>query len=89
MNTNKSNCPEMKALAFPLDRQGTLYVDGNIHSTGLFDLNSGLYVSSLQFSLAIPTGDSIVLLADDGERIEIERINRCPCGEPHHHFVAE
>jgi hypothetical protein len=88
MNTN-SKCPAMKALTFPLDRQGTLYFDGNIHSTGLFDLNSGLYVSSLQYSLVIPTGDAIVLLADDGERIEIERINRCPAGEAHHHFVAE
>ncbi|MGO9201304.1 MAG: hypothetical protein ACLQM8_12320 [Limisphaerales bacterium] len=88
MNEN-SKCPTMKALTFPLDRQGTLYVDGDIHSTGLFDLKSGLYVSNLQYPLDIPTGDAIVLLADDGERIEIERINRCPSGEPHHHFVAE
>lgn len=79
----------MKALTFPLDRQGTLYVDGNMHSTGLFDLNSGLYVSSIQYSLDIPTGDVTVLLADDGERIEIERIDRCASGAAHHHFVAE
>lgn len=79
----------MKALTFPLDRQGTLYVDGNIHSTGLFDLNSGLYVSSIQYSLDIPAGDAIVLLADDGEQIEIERVDRCPSGEAHHHFVTE
>lgn len=79
----------MKALTFPLDRQGTLYVDGSKHSTGLFDLNSGVYVSSLQYSLDIPNGSAIVLLADDGERVEIDRISGCPSGEQHHHFVAE
>jgi hypothetical protein len=79
----------MKALGFPLDRQGTLYVDGNIHSTGLFDLKSGLYVSSIEYSLDIPNGNAIVLIADDGEHIEIERIDRCPSSESHHHFVTE
>lgn len=79
----------MKAVTFPLDRQGTLYVDGSIHSTGLFDRASGLYVSSIQYSPDIPAGNAIVLLADDGGRIEIERIDECPSGEGHHHFVAE
>ena len=79
----------MKALTFRLDRQGTLYADGKIHSTGLFDLHSGLYVESLECAADAPTGDAIVLLADDGERFEIGRISTCPSGEAHYHFVVE
>ena len=81
----------MKALTFPLDRQGTLYVDGVQHSTGLFhaDKKAGLYVSSIDRSLDIPPGVNIVLNADDGANIEIERIYKCPVGEPHHHFKID
>lgn len=79
----------MNALKYPLDRQGTLYIDGEIHSSGLFDLSSGLYVSSAKYRLDIPVGNAIVLITDDGERIDIDRINRCPSGEAHHHFVVE
>jgi hypothetical protein len=84
-----SKCPAMKALTFPLDRQGTLYVDGEMHSTGLFDLKSGLYVSSIEYGVDIPPGNAIVLLADEGEHIDIEHIERCPTGEAHHHFTTE
>jgi hypothetical protein len=79
----------MKSLTFQLDREGTLSVDGNVHSTGLFDLKSGLYVPNPQDRDDIPIGDTIVLLPDEGGLIEIERIFRCPFGEAHHHFVVE
>jgi hypothetical protein len=88
VKTNKSKCPEMLALTFPPDRQGTLYVCGVKHSTGLFHthLCSGLYVQSLWHTPIIPKGTAIVLLADDGERFAVERIYPCPSGEAHHHF---
>ncbi len=79
----------MKALTFPLDRQGTLYVDGSMHSTGLFDVKSGLYVWSLEYAAGVPAGYVIVLLADDGEHIDVDRVTACPCGEAHFHFVVE
>ncbi len=79
----------MKALKSPLDRQGTLYVDDNKHSTGLFDLNPGTYVTGLQYSPNIPASDKIVLLADNGERIVIKHIYRCPSGKAHHHFSVD
>lgn len=81
----------MMALTFPLDRQGTLCVDGAMHSTGLFHthLRSGLYVQSIRDNPNIPKGTAIVLLADDGERFEIERIYPCPKGEAHHHFEID
>jgi len=81
----------MAAIEFPLDRQGTLYVDGVIHSTGLFhaDSNSGLYVSSLEHSLDVPSTGLVVLIPDDGENIDVERIYRGPAGEAHHHFVID
>lgn len=83
---NDSKCDKMKAIEFPLDRQGTLYVDGVMHSEGIFDLNSGLYVSDIRYSLDIPSGTEIILMADDGQRIEIASIAICPTGEAHHHF---
>jgi hypothetical protein len=79
----------MEALSFPLDRQGTLYFDGNKHSTGLFDTTSGLYQSDIRYSQEIPPANAIVLLADDGEHIEIESIEKCPFGCAHHHFAVE
>ena len=81
----------MAALTFELDRQGTLSVDGVVHSTGLFytHLKSGLYVQDFRYSHEIPTGTTIVLIGDDGERFEIERIYKCPEGEPHHHFEID
>jgi len=91
MSTKKPKCQAMQALTFPLDRQGTLYVDGVMHSQGLFhtNLHSGLYVQSIEHSPNIPKGTAIVLLADDGERFEIERIYPCPDGEAHHHFEID
>jgi hypothetical protein len=90
MNT-KSKCPEMGGLPFELDRQGTLYVDGVVYSTGLFHAHSdsGLYVQDIRYSPNIAKGTAIVLLADDGERFEIERIYPCPKGEAHHHFEID
>jgi hypothetical protein len=88
---SKSQCPEINALTHPLDRQGTLYVDGVKHSTGLFytNSNSGLYVSSLQYSLNIPQSSCIVLNSDEGQNIEIDQIYPCPSGGAHHHFKIE
>ena len=81
----------MAALKHPIDRQGTLYVDGEMCSEGLFhtNVNAGLYVHSLKHSNHIPTGKTIVLNPDIGENIDIERIYPCPHGEPHHHFEIE
>jgi hypothetical protein len=91
LQDKKSKCPEMMALTFPLDRGGELSVDGVVHSTGLFHthLRSGLYVQSIQHSPNIPNGTAIVLLADDGERFEIERIYPCPNGEAHLHLEID
>ena len=60
-----------------------------MHSTGIFDTKSGLYVSSMEYDMVIPEGNEIVLLADDGEQIEIESIIECPEDEAHHHFTVE
>jgi len=84
-----SKCDKMNVLKYPLDRQGTLYIDGEIHSTGLFDLISGLFVPSSKYRFDIPVGNAIVLIADDGERIDIDRILICPSGEAHYHFGVE
>jgi hypothetical protein len=83
-----SKCEKIRFLESPLDQQGKLYVDGNMHSTGLFDLDSGLYVSDIRYSLDIPIGTEIFLIADAGPRIEISRIEKCPSGDAHHHFTV-
>jgi hypothetical protein len=88
---NNLECPQMNALTSPLDRQGTLYVDEVMHSTGLFhtDGNSGLYRTSVQYGLDAPSNGQIVLKPDQGKDIKIERIYNCPVGESHLHFQID
>lgn len=81
-----------------LDRQGTLHVNGDMHSEGEFHVDHstglGLYVPNKPDGLKVPTGNAIVLIPDDSgsdeEKIDIMDIYRCRTpDEDHYHFKIE
>ena len=60
-----------------------------MHSTGLYDLENGIYVSHATYGLEVPASTRVTLELESGESIDLASIKLCPMELPHHHFTLK